>query len=81
MNYYKPQEVFGLNNVTVTVGTVTYAIKLKKLLSRAGIRSRLVKAEGTTAGEGCTHGVEISSSDFLFAVVIMKENGIPYSVK
>jgi len=70
-----------LNNVTVTVGTVTYAIKLRKLLSRAGIRSRLVKVEGAAGGAGCTHGVEIDRSDFLNTIVIMKENGIPYSVK
>ena len=69
-----------MNNVTVTVGTVTYAIKLRKLLSRAGIRSRLVKVEGNESA-GCTHGVEIAREDFLNTIYIMKENGIPYSIK
>ena len=69
-----------MNNITVTVGSVTYAIKLRKLLSRKGIQSKLVKVEDVKGGLGCTHGVRIKSTDFLSAVVIMRENGINYSV-
>ena len=69
-----------MNNIIVTVGSVTYAMKLRKLLLREGIQSRLVKVDNTTEGKGCSHGVEISESDFYSAVVIMKENRIAYSV-
>ena len=68
-----------MNSTIVTVGTVTYAIKLRRLLLRAGIRSKLVKVE-SASNDGCTHGVKINSSDFYRAVVVMKGNNISYSV-
>ena len=69
-----------MNNITVTVSSVTYAIKLKKVLSRGGIQSRLVKIDDKKGKLGCINGVTISKNDFLAAVVIMKENGIDYSI-
>ena len=69
-----------MNNIIVTVGAVTYAIKLKKLLSRGGVQSKLVKVEKIDGALGCAHGVEIMERDFLKAVVIMKENAIEYSI-
>lgn len=69
-----------MNNIIVTVGAVTYAIKLRKLLSRGGIQSKLVKVEDVEGRLGCIHGVELRKTDLLSAVVIMKENRIEYSV-
>lgn len=69
-----------MNNIIVTVGAVTYAIKLRKLLSHGGIQSKLVKVEDSKGGLGCIHGVELRESDFLSAVFIMKENRIEYSI-
>ena len=62
----------------VTVGSVTYAAKLKKLLYRAGIQSKLIKS---AVDGNCVHGVEIESSDFYKAVVVMRENQIEYSIR
>ena len=69
-----------MNSTIVTVGTVTYAIKLRRLLLRAGIRSKLVKVDNTNTEGGCSHGIAINESDFYPAVVVMKSNGIKYSV-
>ena len=69
-----------MNKTIVTVGTVTYAIKLKKLLLRAGIRSELVKVSAVGDDAGCVHGVSISDKDFYSAVVVMKEHGVKYTV-
>ena len=69
-----------LNNITVTVDSVTYAIKLKKMLSRAGIQSTLVKVEDVKGKIGCMHGVSIREEDYLSAVKIMRENGVRYSI-
>lgn len=69
-----------MNSITVTVGSVTYALKLKKLLLREGIRSKLVKVDNTAEGVGCSHGVSINKSDFYSAVLIMKTNAFNYSV-
>ena len=68
-----------MNSITINVGSVTYAIKLRKLLSRQGIESELIKMTGRNK-EGCTHGVRIKRLDLFRAVVIMREKGIEYSV-
>ena len=72
--------VSDLNSIIVTVGTVTYAIKLRKLLLREGIRSKLVKVDSSKNKGGCTHGVEVENRDFYRTVSILKNNGIAYSV-
>ena len=69
-----------MKSIIVTVGSVTFALKLQKLFLRAKIRSKLVKVDNTRTENGCTHGLMISESDFYQAVVIMKSNGINYSV-
>ena len=69
-----------MNDIIVTVGSVTYAIKLKRLLSRANIRSKLVKVEDADIKSGCQHAVSIRYEDFYKAVVIMREMNIPYSI-
>lgn len=68
-----------MNKIIITLGSVTYAIKLRKLLAREDIESELVKVN-TKETNGCTHGVKINQSDLLRAVVIMREKGIEYSV-
>ena len=70
---------FDLKSIIVTVGTVTYAIKLRRLLLRAGIRSKLVKVDSTDSS-GCTHGVQIAEGDYYSAVVVMQNGGIQYKV-
>ncbi len=70
-----------MNSITVTVGAVTHALKLRKLLLRDGIQSKLVKVDNTAQNSGCSHGLLIDERDFYSAVVIMKNNGIAYFVQ
>ena len=51
-------------------------MKLRRLLVRSGIKSKLVKV----VNNGCLHGVEINSIDFYNAIMIIREHGIEYSV-
>lgn len=69
-----------MNKTIITVGSVTYAIKTRGLLSRGGVRSKLVKTDGIAGNPGCTHGLEIDSKDFYRAVVILKDNNISYKI-
>ena len=69
-----------MKKTTITVGSVTYSVKLARLLKRARVPYRLVKIDNGDNNLGCTHGVEIDEQDLLFAIVIMKENGIIYSI-
>ena len=67
-----------MNKVIIYVGAMTYAIKLRKMLVRAGIESRQVKS---LDGDGCTHGVEIMYRDFYGAIAILRESGMEYKVE
>lgn len=69
-----------MKKITVTVGAVTYAIKARNLLSRGGIRSKLVKIDSSASSPGCTHGLEISENDLYDLAALLREHGIGYSV-
>ena len=63
----------------ITFASVTYAIKARKLLNRAGVSAKLVKVSAELT-KGCTHGVEIFESSFFDTINILKTAGIEYSV-
>ena len=65
---------------TLTVGSVTYAIKVRKLLERAGVKAKLVKVDSSKSKSGCTYGIQLGNENFYDAVNILKNNGISYSV-
>ena len=67
-----------MNNIMISVGSMTYALKLKKLLSRAGIYSYQVK---NLREDGCNHGVEINERDLFAAVAILREFRIDYTIE
>ena len=66
-----------MTKILLTVPSVTYAAKARRILAKSGLRSRIVKTEGNNDGE-CTHGLEINGQDFLDVVRLFIENGIPY---
>ena len=67
-----------MNRRTITVGSVTYAHKAKRLLQQKGINSRLVKIDAARSRGGCTHGLEFDSADFYNVVMELKNAGIEY---
>ena len=68
-----------MNKTIVALGSVTYALKARKLLRGRGIQSELIKLDAGSK-EGCTHGLIIDRDSFYMAVLALKENGISYSV-
>ena len=77
---YARKELRALENTTITVGSVTYAMKARRILLHNGIRSRLVKVVPEKSAKGCTHGITFPSARFFDAVVALKKAGIEYSV-
>lgn len=69
-----------MNKITVTVGSVTYAMKVKNILARMGIMSKLVKRSFSETSSGCTHGIEISEEHLYTLICVLKERGINYSI-
>ena len=69
-----------MKQTTLTVGSVTYAIKAKKALSGIGIKSKLIKVDSSKSALGCEYGIEFSSVYFLDAVAELKKQKINYSL-
>lgn len=65
------------NKIILTVGSITYAIKARKLLNRKNIPSKLIKIDEL---KGCAYGIQIEDTQLLSAVSVLKENGIQYSL-
>ena len=71
----------NLNTTIITVGSVTYAIKAKRILEREGVNASLVKIDSSKNDNGCTHGIKIYESHLYDAVSILKRMGIEYQVR
>ena len=69
-----------MNTIAIKVSSVTYAIKVKKLFERAGIKSTLIKTNSSATDSGCNYGVNINSAFLYDAISILKKYGITYSV-
>ena len=69
-----------MKRILLTVESITYAMKARKLLNSQGISATVIKNDGAK-NEGCRYGVEISSGEMMEAAKIMRENGIKYTVK
>lgn len=72
--------VICLNTTTVTVGSSTYAIKVRRMLLQKNIQSKLVKIDASKTVGGCTHGIEFASADYYSVVMELKKAGISYTV-
>lgn len=68
-----------MKKLLLTVESITYAMKTRKLLGASGIRSEVVKVDSTDTG--CTHAVEIAYGDLMSATRILRDHGIYFNVK
>ncbi len=69
-----------MRGTIITLGSVTYAIKCKKLLNKHGIKSKLIKVDPGLNENGCTYGVEFPKESFYTAVMILRQENISYKV-
>lgn len=69
-----------MKTAVFTVGSVTYALKAKKLLAREGLVAKLVKTDASADGNGCAYGIEFPARDFYTAASILRSAGIYYEI-
>ena len=69
-----------MDKTTITVGSVTNAMKVKRLLQKKKIQSNVVKLDSSKTQNGCTHGIEFLSRDFYAVVMELRNSGIEYTV-
>ena len=61
----------------LTIGTVTQAIRARKLLAAAGIGARLIK--GTNgARAGCAYGLSVRAADMQPSMRLLQESSIAF---
>ena len=64
---------------TVTVGSVTYAIKVRKILQKMQINSERIKVSSHNE-KGCEYGVTFRSEHLYSVIAELRERGISYSI-
>ncbi len=69
-----------MNKTTISLGSVTYAIKAQKLLSSMKIHSKLIKLDAGKSPDGCIYGLIIFSTDYPDAVMALKKEGLSFSL-
>ena len=66
--------------MTVSLGSVTYAMKGQKLLSSMKIHSKLIKLDVGKSADGCIYGLVINLADYPNAAIRLRKEGISFSL-
>ena len=69
-----------MNKTTISLGSVTYAIKAQKMLSSMKIHSKLVKLDAGNSLNGCIYGLIIATVDYPNTVMELKKEGLAFSL-
>ena len=63
----------------ILIGSISYAIKAKRLLVREGITANVVKETDKT--EGCSYGLSFSECDAYRVTAILSQAGIGFKMR
>lgn len=63
-----------MRNTKILIGSISYAIKAKRLLAREGITANVVKETDKT--EGCSYGLSFADRDAYRVSAILSSAGI-----
>ena len=69
-----------MQNKIISIGSMNQAIGARRILSREGIASRVVKLDTTKSAEGCGYGLSYAEEDGLDLARILRINGIRYHI-
>ena len=69
-----------MKNAILAIGTMTNALKARKLLQKSNVRSKLIKLDSTKTLTGCSYGLEIFERDLYSAFSILRDAEISYSI-
>ncbi|MBP3592659.1 MAG: DUF3343 domain-containing protein [Clostridia bacterium] len=67
-----------MNTAFLTVDSVTYAIKARKVLSAIGIHASVKKVNATATGRGCRYGIFIERRHLFSAMAELKQKNIAF---
>ena len=66
---------------TITVGSLTYALKAKKAIEKLGIRVGIVKGKSHTGDKGCTYGIEYPVQLEMTVISELRRLGISFEYR
>ena len=69
-----------MKTITLGVGSITYAIKARRLVERSGIKAKLIKTTSSINDRGCQYGIVIDESEFYDVISVLRDNGVQYQV-
>ena len=62
----------------IKIGTITYALKIKKALYSLGIRVRVIRTSADS--NGCAYSIEFPEEHLLTVIAELKKHGIKYEL-
>jgi len=68
-----------MSDVKIVIGSITYAMKAKKIVNEHGITASVVKYEGLQH-RGCSYGIRIRYEQYMNVVGILNEHGIRHRI-
>ena len=68
------------SDIILTVKSMTFAQKAKKILARGGITASVRRLDNVQTASGCGYGIVIPYKQHYEAIEALREYGIPYSV-
>jgi hypothetical protein len=69
-----------LGKSVIRLGSVTNSIKIKKLLSKNGIRCEVVKVGLRDGDSGCSYGIAFNNEKYFDVVLFLKNWGVEYTL-
>ncbi len=67
-----------MKKILIKIGSITYALKIKKSLANLGIRARVIKT--SSVSNGCAYSIEISEDQLFTVIAELKRQGIDYEL-
>ena len=64
----------------IRIGGMNQAIGARRLLSSAGLETRVIKLSNNKSFEGCAYGIEVLERDLFDIARILRMNGIAYQL-
>ena len=67
-----------MKKILIKIGSITYALKTKKILSNIGIKAKVIKT--SSVSNGCAYSIEISEDQLFTVIAELKRQGIDYEL-
>ena len=66
-------------DIQILIGSITYTMKAKKILSNHGINATITKYD-STSHHGCTYGLKLKQNQYINVIGILNQNNIRYQI-